>query len=895
MLALLLPSSWLRGLCARVLPPADQHALGDLDEEFRERVLRDRRRAAAELWYVREASPLLVAAAAGRVLFDRSTAVAIHELGSGGGSMRGTTRDFVHALRALRREPATTVVIGLTLALAVGATTAIFGVANAAFLRPLPYPDADRLVRIYTGSREDPAVAFAVSPLDWRDFDGFAEVVEESAVWTLGESVHLASAAEPVRLEAPRASAGLFPLLGAEPALGRFFTTDEETPGRDDAVVLSHGLWDRAFGRDPEVIGRTIELDDRTYRIVGVAPADGVLPRDADLWRSLALGPEWYEDARWGWQFLAAVARLTPGTGPAVATRALDARLRVVNPDRADRLGQTRVVRSMYAERSAESGSAILMLLAAVALVLAMACVNVMNVMRARSDARLREFALRRALGSGAGSLARLVLLETLVLASVGTVGGLGLAQLALLWVESTDVAPLAALGSLGVDARVLAFGAFLTVTTAGLFGAAPVVDALRADPHAVLTETSGRGGGSRGAARLRDGLVAFQVTLAVTLLVAVALTAGAFSRLIESDPGFDPTGVLTVTIELPREDAGSGTGAAVASSETYRSLLERIGSVPGVVSAGATNFLPLEGVGWSSSFELIEPDPGVTDPDPGGNMRAVSAGYFVTVGIPVLEGRPFDDGDALGAPPVAIVDETISRRYWPAGSPVGREAVIGGLSGRPATIVGVVGDVPDESLDRPGAGHVYFPVVQSPQRRTTLVLRTDGDPTGLVAPVRNAIHAVDPRIPLTDVSMLETRVGGSLSGLRVSVLILGAFGAAAALLAALGIYGVLAYSVARRRGEIGIRMALGAAPRLVFGGVVAHAMKLWLLGAAVGVAGSAGMARVLSRYVVGVEPGSVPAYAVALAVLGIVALLSAALPAGRAVGVDPAESLRVE
>jgi predicted permease len=551
----------------------------------------------------------------------------------------------------------------------------------------------------------------------------------------------------------------------------------------------------------------------------------------------------------------------------------------------------------MYAERSAESGSAILMLLAAVALVLAMACVNVMNVMRARSDARLREFALRRALGSGAGSLARLVLLETLVLASVGTVGGLGVAHLALRWVESTDVAALAALGALGVDARVLAFGAFLTVTTAGLFGAAPVVDALRAHPHAVLTETSGRGGGSRGAARLRDGLVAFQVTLAVTLLVGVALTAGAFSRLIERDPGFDATRVLTVTIELPREDAGSESEAeaAVASSETYRSLLERIGSVPGVVSAGATNFLPLEGVGWSSSFELIEPDPGVTDPDPGGNMRAVSAGYFVTVGIPVVEGRPFDDGDALGAPPVAIVDETISRRYWPAGSPVGRQAVIGGLSGRPATIVGVVGDVPDESLERPGAGHVYFPVVQSPQRRMTLVVRTDGDPTGLVAPVRNAIHAVDPRIPLTDVSTLESRVGGSLSGLRVSVLILGAFGAAAALLAALGIYGVLAYSVARRRSEIGVRMALGAAPRLVFGGVVAHAMRLWVLGAAVGVAASAGMASVLSRYVVGVEPGNVPAYAVALGVLGIVALLSAAFPAGRAVGVDPAESLRVD
>ena len=883
------PSHWLRTLLERLLGPAEQDALGDLEEEFHGRVRGSAGWAVAECWYVLEALSLFFAIARGRLSRGRGSVARRSDITSGEGIMIGIGRDVIHALRGLRREPGTTLVIGLTLAVAVGATTAIFSVANATFLRPLPYPSADRMVGIYTGFKEDPEAALAVSPLDWRDFDAFGAVVEQSGVWSLGESVHMTDGEQPLRLVAPRASADLFRVLGAEPLAGRFFTADEEIPGRDDAVVLSHGLWVRAFGADPRVIERSVVLDGRSYRVVGVAPERGMLPRGADVWLPLALGPEWFLEDRWGWQFLGAVARLTPGTDVAAAARLLNARLAEATPDRVNRLGQSRVVRSLYDERSSDTGPAVLMLLAAVGLVLAMACANVMNVMLARSESRIREFGLRRALGAGAAPLARLVLLETVVLAVIGAVAGFVIAHVGLKAVAAAELESLAALGRIGIDLSVLMFGLLLTVATVALFGAAPMLAALRADPQVILKETLARAGVSHGAGRIRDGLVVVQVAMAVTLLVAVGLSAGAFRRLVTSDPGFDPSGVLTATIELPADTERA------ARSDFYRTLMDRLGSLPGVTSAGAVNFLPLEGVGWSSSFELIDPDPLVTDPQPGGNMRAVSADYFSAVGIPLLEGRFFTNADGPDASPVAIVDETVARLYWPGGSPVGRQALIGGLSRTPATIVGVVGDVPHERLGRPGSRHVYFPVLQSPQRRMALVLKADGNPTPLVPSVRGAVRTLDARIPITDVSTFETRIRESLTGPRIGLLLLVAFGTAAALLAAVGIYGVLAYTVARRTGEIGTRMALGAAPSAVLGSVVRQAMRLWLIGTVVGVAASVVAADVLERYVAGVQSGSVIPYVGALSALGLIALLAATLPARRATTVDPVEALRAE
>lgn len=887
----LAPSFWLRRLLERVLSPSDQDALGDLEEEFRDRVEPMESWPAAEYWYTAEALSLVFAVLRDRLALRGGGEGLKIEITRGNGMMVGFGRDMMHALRGLRREPGTTFVIGLTLSVAVGATTAIFSVAHAAFLKPLPYPDADRLVGVYTGFKEDPEAAMAVSPLDLRDFAAFDGIVEAAEAWSIGESVHLTGGDQPLRLASTRATSGLFKILGAEPVLGRFFTADETVPGQNDAVVLSHGTWTRAFGADPGIIERTVQLDGKSYRVVGVAPQHGVLPRDADAWLPLALGPEWYEEDRWGWQFLGSVARLTPGTDLSSATRSLNARLAQATPDRVTRLGQTRVVHSLYDERAADTGPAILMLLAAVGLVLAMACANVMNVMLARSESRLREFSLRRALGSGAAPLARLVLLETSLLAGIGALGGIGIADVGLRAVNAAELESLAAMGPIGLDVSVLAFGLLVTLATATLFGAAPMLGALSAAPQVILKETNGRGGSSRSANRVRDGLVVMQVAMALTLLVAVGLSAGAFQRLVTTDPGFDPSGVLTATIEMPANGP-----AAPERSEFYRTLMDRLASLPGVTSAGAANFLPLEGVGWSSSIELLDKDPLVTDADPGGNMRAVTTDYFTTVGIPLIEGRAFADTDRPGAgPPVAIVDETIAQLFWPSGSPIGQQAVIGGLSRSPATIVGVVGNVPDETLGRPGPGHVYFPVLQSPQRRITLVLKTAGDASALAPSVRDLLRTLDERIPITQLSTFETRIRESLTSPRIGLLLLIAFGAAAALLAAVGIYGVLAYTVARRTSEIGTRMALGAAPGVVRRSVVRRAMRLWLVGAAAGIATSLVAADVLARYVPSVESGSLITYVAAVSALGLIALAAATIPARRATTIDPVEALRAD
>jgi putative ABC transport system permease protein len=875
------PSDVARALLTRLGGMRDQDALGDLDEEFAER-RRRRGRVQSEVWYLVEALSLGTAMLATRLRFGLARM-------RRGGVMRGFANDVRHALRGLVREPGTAVVMVLTLSVAVGATTSVMAVADAAFLRPLPYPDASRLVRIFSGAREDPDARFSLSPLDLRDLEAYSGVIEDIGAWTAAETVHMTDLEEPLRLEAPRASSSLFRILGVQPILGRFFTPQEEVPGADNAVVLSHALWRSAFGADSAVVGEDIRLDGAPYRVVGVAPPEVMLPRDADAWRALALGPEWYDPGRWGWQFLQAVARLAPGVDPERASAMLTERLAESVPDRVER-GQTRVVRTLHQERLGESGPALLLLLGAVGLLLFMACANVMNVMLARSERRIHEFGLRRALGSGAGPLIRLVILETSGFAALGGLGGAAVGFLAMRLFRSADFDTLAYVGDVGMNSRVAGFTLAVVVATASAFGAATVLRALLTDPQAVLRESSVRVGASRATKRMRDGLAVAEVALASLLLVAVGASASAFLGLVDRDPGFRANGVLAAVIELPANAYAGEEGVVF-----YRSLLDRMRALPGVTGAGATQFLPLEGIGWSASIELIDPDPSVTDPDPGGNMRPVSPGYFETLAIPVLEGRPFTESDDMGAPPVVVVDETLARRYWPNGSPVGLPLYVGALSSEDAIVVGVVGNVPDESLSRPGNGHVYFPLLQRPMRRMTLVVRVDGDPTRLAPAVRGTIRDADPRIPVIEVSTLESRVRRSVAAPRAGLLLLSAFGIAAAVLAAVGIYGVLAYTVARRTGEIGTRIALGAAPRAVLGSVVAQAMRLWLLGTVLGGLGAVAVVGLLARFIQGVEAADPTPYVVAILSLGLVALLAAMSPAARAVSVDPTRALRAE
>lgn len=885
------PSAWLPPLLERVLPPDDvEDALGDLDEDFNERKLPRRGRLRAELWYVAEAV-LLVAA----VLAHRWT-----NQGRNGGrnprrsDMGGWSRDLRHALRSVTRRTGTSAVIILTIALGVGAATAMFSVVDATYLRPLPYPDAERLVRVFTGYDNQLDGTNAIAPPSWRDVLDQPDVMRDIGVWSVAESVHLVGDGEPQRLWAPRVSASLFGVLGMEPALGRTFTDGEEVPGQDDVVVLSHGLWTRAFGADPSVLEETVQLDDRSYRVIGVAPVGFDVPEGTDVWRALALGPDWFTDEYRGWELLGAVGHLAAGIEAPEAARRLSATFAERAPSRATRFGQNHAVVPLREHMLGSTGPALLMLLAAVGLLLLIACANVTSVLLARSEARTREFALRRALGSGAVPLTRLVMLETLLLAMAGGAVGIGLAMMLVRWVGTLDVAGLASFGPPPVDRGVLAFALATSGATALVFGLGPVMRALHADPQSSLKEGHGRAHGTRSGRRVRSALVVAQVAVALILMVAVGTSLQGFYRLTSQDPGFRSENVLTATLELP------ATGYdPLERVELYRTLLERARGVPGVTSVGLVNGLPLAGTVWSASFDFADPDPAQANMEPGANMRAVSPDYFGTLGLEILEGRGFTEADGPGAPdgPVAVVDRTVAERFWPGRSPVGDRIELGALSSQvPATIVGVVSNVLDQGLHAPNSGHVYFPVFQRALRRMVLVARVDGDdPLVRAGALRAVVGEVEPRMPVFDVKTMEAHVRSTVSAPRLGLMLLAAFGGAAVLLAAVGIYGVLAYSVERRTAEIGTRVALGADPSAVTGMVVREALVLWGTGTVLGIAGAMVSARLAAGLVVGLEPARPFLYGAVVLSLGAVALVAALLPAARAARVDPVEALRAE
>ncbi|MEM7416627.1 MAG: ADOP family duplicated permease [Gemmatimonadota bacterium] len=883
----LTPSRAARWFVQRLLGAEEADALGDLEEEFHERIRPTRSPWRAEIWYVGEAWSLVTAATIDRLRRRGSPGRGDVPNQRGEGMMGMGFRAWQDALRALTRAPGTSVVIAATLLITIGATTAIFSMAHAAYLRPFPYPDAERVYQLYTGAEHDPSQVFAVSPADLDDLAHFDGVVEATAGWSIGESVHLTASGEPERLDAPRVSEGFFELLGAQPEWGRFFRPENFEPGRDDVVVLSHGLWTRAFGADESVVGRTLELDGRAVQVVGVAPEAGMVPASADVWRPLALGPEWYIEARWGWQFLEAMVRLTPEADAGRPLDALNLRLAEAVPSRVEQLGQTRVIRPILEERTRTSGSAIVLLLVAAFAVLALACVNIVTVTMARAEGRIREYGLRRALGSGSGPLMLAALFEAIALASVGGLGGLVLASRALSWVETLSLDALRGLGPLDVAWPVVVFAVGITALTGLVMALAPVLLAVRSDPRPILSASDMRSGGSVRGGRLRDSLVTLQIALATTLLVGVGISAASLRELARQDPGFTPAQTLAMTVELPR-DLAEGDGAAV----TLAQLMRRVGEVPGVSAASAANVLPLEGVGWSGSFDVVNPEPQIAELDPHANMRAVGPEYFETMEIPVVDGRSFSSLDDENSAPVVVVDEAVARRYWPGRSPVGEQVEVGGLSPDAALIVGVVADVPDQRLGVVGEGHVYFPLLQSPQRRVTVVARTSGEAAAFGGALRAAARDAEPRMPVLDVVSMDVRIAESYAGFRFGVLLLLTFGAVAATLAGLGVYGVLAYSIRRREPELAMRMALGATPGGVVRSVIGHSMRLWLIGSAVGAA-LAWIGRDALLGLAGIDMGA-PAWMIAAVFgIGVVTLLGAAWPAGRAVGVDPVTSLR--
>ncbi|HSU12929.1 ABC transporter permease [Longimicrobium sp.] len=808
--------------------------------------------------------------------------------------MEGMLQDIRFALRTFRRAPGFALVAVLTLALGIGINTAIFSVVNGVLLRPLPYRDPGALVRLYHVHAEKAPQGGPFSPQDFDDLKAGARGFRSLAsYWFVpGESgLNLTGdGREPRRVQGAFVSPEFFPLLGVSAARGRTLRADENVPGADRVAVLSDAFWRSRFNADPSAVGRTVTLDGKPFTVVGVMPPRFAFPaREAEVWVPVSLIGDNEIPHERGLRWLDVVGRLGPGTAPEAALASASAVLGQLAGDHADsNEGWTRA--RMETLRDSLVGPvrpALLVLMATVVMVLLVACANLANLLLARASAREREIAIRTALGAGRHRLVRQMLTESLVLALLGGAAGVVLAAFGVRALLALSAGTLPRPGEVGLDAGVVLFALLLSVVTAVLFGLVPAVRTARGATAEVLRD-GGRGGSERRGGRTRAALVLGETAAAMVLLVGAGLLINSFWRLVSVDPGFRPDHVLVASFDIP---PGYDTPEKM---NAYRAeLLRRVGEIRGVTAVGAAKTQPLRGHGERMQFTL----PGRTGGDavlrPASGTYIVSAGYFAALGIPVQRGRVFEArDDAPDAPPVLVVNQSAARRYWPGADPVGQTVLLGDA---PFTVVGVVGDVRNEGLASATGPAAYLPFSVAPRPATRLFVRASGDPAALAPAVRDAIHSADPLQPIADIRTLRGAMADTVAQPRFFTLLLGVFGGLAMFLAALGLYGVVAYSVTRRTVEIGIRMALGARARDVVLMVVRRAMGPALGGIVAGTAAAVLLARFLASMLFEVRPGDPATFVAAAALLAAIALLASWLPARRASRVDPMRALRAE
>ena len=808
-------------------------------------------------------------------------------------------QDLRYGARMLTRNPGFTAVAVLTLALGIGANTAIFSVINAILLRPLPYHDPGRVMFVLGWDLRRDAMRFNVSFPDFLDLREQNQVFDQMAAHRYW-SVNLTGLEQPERLQGYRVTTNVFSLLGIEPFLGRTFLPDEGQPGTNRVVVLNHGLWKRRFGSDPEVIGRELTLHGQDYTVIGVMPPKFEYPQlnfKGDLWVPLPFNPGQARANRSSSFGVVAVARLKPGLPVQQAQAEIDTlcrRLEQQYPDTNANLG-VRVI-PMHEMLVRPFRLALLMLMGAVAFVLLIASANVTNLLLARHVARQKEFAIRAALGAGRLRLIRQLLAESLLLSLLG--GGLGV--LLALWsvdlmrasIPEFIVRAMPSVLEIGIDKQALAFTLLLSLLTVLVFGLVPAVRASRLDLREALQE-GGRSSTDSGRHRLRSLLVVSEVALSLVLLVGAGLMIRSFGNLLKVNPGFDSENVMAMNVSLPR-DRYPGPRQITAF---FRAVLERIAALPGVQSAGVVNTLPLSTSNATSAFTIEggpAPAPGEI---PRTDFRIITPDYFQAMGIPLMKGRRFTEGDDEAAPDVVIINQALARRYFPDEDPISRRIRFGrpGSQGMWLEIVGIIGDVRHWDLISAPQAEAYVPLQQSPQRNMTVVLRAATDPTGLATAVRSEIQSVDPNQPVFNIKTMEEILARSLLPQTFPMALMAIFAGLALLLAAVGIYGVISYSISRRTHEIGIRMALGAQPRDIFKLVVGQGMVLTLAGVGVGLAASFALTRFLQSLLFGVSATDPATFAGVALLLAAVALLACYLPARRATKVDPMVALRYE
>lgn len=821
-------------------------------------------------------------------------------------------RDLRHAVRLFLATPGLTAAAVLSLALGIGANSAIFSVASALLLRPLPYADADRLVILWNRSPGLGIDEDWFSTAQYFDIKRGASQFDEVAA-AIGSNVNVSGDNRPERVGAVRVSSNLLPMLGARAELGRLFTPEEDRAGAAPVVVLHHGTWMRRYGGDSAAVGRVLDINGTPHRIVGVMPRGFTLPREtlptlggaeeAELLLPLPLGPHAAE-VRNGEDYNI-LAKLKPGARVAAAQDEMDAltaRLRAEHPDfYPPNGGLTFSVVPLKTQVVGDVTRPLIMLTAAVAFVLLIACANVANLLLSRALARRREMAVRAALGAGRGRIVRQLLAEGVVLGLAGGAAGLAVAAAGVRAIHALGAGSVPRLGDVAVDAGVLAFTLGVSILSGVLFSLAPALQLGRLDVRGALADGSrggsgaemlwGRGGG------LRRVLVAGQIALCVTVLVAAGLLVRSFARVQAVEPGFDADGVLTMEVTL----TGGRYPDAARVSEAYRLLWDTLRALPGVEDAGGVTALPLSDMfAWGPiTVEGREVAPGERFINV--DQRIAAAGYFESMRIPLVAGRFFSENDTIDTPRVVVIDQRMADQLWPGQDPIGKRIRTGGFDVRPdtpwMTVIGVTGRVRQYSLD----GHepriaMYHWHTQRPSRSLNIVMRsTTGDAAALVPAARAAVRELDPDLPIHNVRTMQARVETSLAGRRFAMTLLAGFGVLALGLAAIGTYGVMAYVVSQGRREFGIRLALGASPvrvaRMVAGGGLATAA----IGIAAGLAAAAALTRFMQALLFGVDALDVTTFAAVAGLLALVALLATSGPAWRASRVDPSEALRSE
>ena len=805
-------------------------------------------------------------------------------------------QDIRFGWRQLRRTPGFTLAAVFALAMGIGATTAIFSVLDRVVLRPLPYPDPDRLTMVWEVNDGKGLSHERISPVNFLDYRGLSQVFEDAAAWwypqlTLTEAGH-----EPLRVNAVEATPNFFSVLGVQPILGAGFPKSWSL-SREMIAVISHRLWRERFGGDPAIVGKTIALSGPLFTVVGVMPQGFQYPNDTDVWHRITWDVAQHSR---GAHFMESIFRLKAGATPETANNELRALTRRLGAEHPSTNGEWSArAMPLATEVVGFFRPALFALFGAAAFLLVITCTNVASLLLARATVREREVAVRAAIGASRGRLIRQFLTESVLLAVIGTTLGIVVAVGSVRALVAATPVPLPRLDGVAVDGRMLLFAVALALVTAIAFGVVPAMLMARGDMQRPLKE-SGRGGDGGGARRrARSVLVVAEIGLAVMLLVGAALLARSFQRLVQQDPGFKPARAVTAKVELPY--SYSEWGRIV---DFYDRLLTSVRAEPGVIVAGASNFLPLDAAWRGPFFIQGRPRPRSGD-ESQAQHQTIDDDYFRALGVPLVKGRFFEARDTAAAPGVVIVNDALARRQWPGDDPIGQSlmspiTMIGpmgrSLMAKPVfQVVGVVASVKNSTLVRDAEPAIYFSFRQFPFRGMHLVVQGQGESAALLGAVRASVQRLDPNLPLSSARTLDRIVGEATDRPRALMMLMGVFAALALVLSALGIYSVLSYSVNQRRQELSVRMALGARPRDVLWLVVRQGLWLATIGGVAGALGALAIGRALSSLLYGISSGDATAFIAAIALALVTAVLACLLPARRAAALDPLAGLRAD